>query len=78
MLTKDNREYLLNLPFSYEFYMSGSLVRLFHASPSANNKAVLNVDNVETKLSMFYATDKTQTNNTADIVIYTYTSCLFR
>lgn len=30
MIDKDDRDYLLSLPYSYEFYMSGSLVRLFH------------------------------------------------
>ena len=43
LINKEDREYLLNLPFCYEFYMSGSLVRLFHATPTVNNKAILNV-----------------------------------
>ena len=32
-MTKENVEYLGNLPFSHEFYLSGHLIRLFHASP---------------------------------------------
>ena len=49
LITEGDRKYLLNLPFCYEFYMSGSLVRLFHATPIVNNRAILNVDNIETK-----------------------------
>ena len=32
-MSKENVDYLGNLPFSYDFYLSGHLVRLFHASP---------------------------------------------
>ena len=39
MLNDEERKYLLNLPFSYEFYMSGSLVRLFHATPEITRRA---------------------------------------
>ena len=30
---EERRQYLQSLPISYEFYLSGQLVRLFHASP---------------------------------------------
>lgn len=32
---EERAEWLRNLPISYEFYMSGHLIRLFHASPIA-------------------------------------------
>ncbi len=32
-MTKENVDYLGNLPFSHDFYLSGHLIRLFHASP---------------------------------------------
>ena len=70
LITKEDREYLLSLPFSYEFYMSGSLVRLFHATPTVNNKAILNVDSIETKFQIFLPSEHTCTNRTADVVIY--------
>ena len=70
LITKEDREYLLNLPFCYEFYMSGSLVRLFHATPNANNEAVLNLDSIETKYKMFLPSDNTLSESVADIVIY--------
>lgn len=40
-MKKENVEYLGNTPFSYEFYMSGHLVRIFHASPY-NTKSIFN------------------------------------
>ena len=70
LITEEDREYLLNLPFSYEFYMSGSLVRLFHATDKANNKVVLNIDDIETKYEMFLPSEYTKSNNVADVVIY--------
>lgn len=70
LITKNDRKYLLSLPFCYEFYMSGSLVRLFHATPEANNKAILNLDNIETKYNMFLPSEKTCTQKIADVVIY--------
>ena len=65
LISKEDREYLLNLPFCYEFYMSGSLVRLFHATPVANNIAILNVDSIETKYQMFLPSKNTVSQNIA-------------
>ena len=70
LINKEDREYLLSLPFSYEFYMSGSLVRLFHATPTANDIAIANVDKIETKYQMFLPSENTQSQNIADVVIY--------
>ena len=50
--------------------MSGSLVRLFHATPTVNNKAILNVDSIETKYKMFLPSENTQSKDIADVVIY--------
>lgn len=70
LITEKDREYLMNLPFSYEFFMSGSLVRLFHATNKANNKVVLNVNDIETKYDMFLPSENTSSNKVADVVIY--------
>lgn len=70
ILSESEREYLYNLPFCYEFYMSGSLVRLFHATPEVDNKAIVNEDKIETKIKMFYPSERTISQNVADIVIY--------
>ena len=70
VLSEKDREYLYNLPFCHEFYMSGSLVRVFHATPEVDNKAIVSEDTIETKLKMFYPTEKTISQDIADVVIY--------
>ena len=70
LITEEDRRYLLELPFCYEFYMSGSLVRIFHATPKYDDKAVINLDDIQTKLEMFYPSNKTRSQNIADVVIY--------
>lgn len=40
-MKQENVEYLGNIPFYHEFYMSGHLVRIFHASPY-NTKSIFN------------------------------------
>ena len=69
-INDEEKEYLHNLPFSYEFYMSGSLVRVFHATPYKDNIAVDTTNDFETKYGMFAGTDKTVSDKTADIVIF--------
>ena len=70
LISEEDRKYLLDLPYCHEFYMSGSLVRLFHATPKVNNKAILNVDSIQTKYDMFLPSDNTISDNVADVVIY--------
>lgn len=70
LISDKDREYLLNLPFSYEFYLSGRLVRLFHASPEANNKTIVNQDSIDTKYEMFLPSKNTMTDKIADVVLY--------
>lgn len=73
MLTKEEQEYLLNLPYCHEFYMSGSLIRLFHAHPENIAGFVSNLDTIEKKRSLFLPSNNTVSNNIADIVIYGHT-----
>ena len=68
--SEETREYLFNLPFSYEFYMSGSLVRIFHATPAKDNIAIINNDSIQDKYEMFKPTENTLSNKVADVVIY--------
>lgn len=70
ILTDEDKDFLQSLPYSYEFYMSGSLVRLFHATPYANNKAVLVLDSIQKKYEMFLPSEKTVSQEVADVVIY--------
>lgn len=69
-ISVEDRKYLYELPYSYEFYMSGSLVRLFHATPEADDEAVLNVDAIQTKIKMFQPSEKTISQKVADVIIY--------
>ena len=70
LLSKEDTKYLSNLPYSYEFYMSGSLVRLLHSGPEKINFAVTNSDSIETKYKMFLPSGYTVSNKIADVVIY--------
>lgn len=72
MLSNEEMKFLRTLPFCMEFYMSGSLVRLFHAHPKVNNKAITNLDSINTKLEMFYPTENTISQKTADVIIYAH------
>lgn len=46
-LSDDDVKYINALPYSYEFYMSGRLVRLFHAHPGKIDKFIGNIDRIE-------------------------------
>ena len=69
-LTEEQLTYLKNLPFCYEFYMSGSLVRLFHASPTLIYDFVGDLDSIENKRKLFMPSENTISKEMADIVIY--------
>ena len=68
-IPSEDRKYLYELPYCYEFYMSGSLIRLFHATPEADDKAVLNVDTIQTKIKMFQPSENTISQKVADVII---------
>jgi len=72
-LTPEDCTYLRNLPFCYEFYMSGSFIRMFHAGPTQNNEYFLAVDSLKTKKKMFFPSPKTLTQEIADVIIYGHT-----
>lgn len=69
-LSQESKEYLQNLPFSYEFYMSGSLVRIFHAHPEKKTGLIINEDSYEAKYRMFEPSENTVSQEVADVVIY--------
>lgn len=70
MLTEEEQQYLLNLPYCHEFYMSGNLIRLFHATPTIINGFVSNLDSIDKKRSLFLPSENTISKDIADIVIY--------
>lgn len=69
-LSQEEKTYLHNLPFSYEFYLSGSLVRVFHATPYKDNVAIDTENDFATKYEMFKGTEKTVTSRVADVVVF--------
>ena len=71
-LTSENIEYLSKLPSCYEFYLSGRLVRLFHAGPDSlyNYSNVGAWASINEKYKMFEPNTLTVSNNIADIVVY--------
>lgn len=69
-LTQENVEYLSKLPYCFEFYMSGRLVRLFHATPEKINDFVGNIDSIDRLYKLFLPSKNTTSNEIADIVIY--------
>ena len=71
-ITPENKEYLKSLPFCYEFYLSGRLVRLFHAGPDSlyNYSNVGAWASIDEKYQMFEPNTLTLSKNVADIVIY--------
>lgn len=71
-LTEENKKYLSTLPFCYEFYLSGRLVRLFHAGPDSvyNYSEVGIYASIDQKYKMFKPNTLTLSDNVADIVVY--------
>ncbi|MBO6158831.1 MAG: metallophosphoesterase family protein [Firmicutes bacterium] len=69
-LSKESKEYLKNLPFSYEFYMSGRLVRIFHAHPEKYDNYIGAIDSFDHLYSMFLPSNQTPSADRADIAIY--------
>ena len=69
-LTQDDIDYLNNLPLSTEFYMSGNLIRLFHAYPDNPYKTINNYDmDFRKKYELFKPSNNTS-NNVADVAIF--------
>ena len=90
---EERANFLYHLPVSYEFYLSGHLVRLFHASPFGldyvfnplyDNKDTIYADKqLENPLQLFENTEfigKTETDPIPDVVGYghLHTPNLFR
>ena len=52
-LGKERIKYLNALPMYFDFYMSGSLIRMFHASKNDTHYRTMDFDNVEDKMKLF-------------------------
>ena len=71
LLTKEDINYLQNLPLCHEIKAGNKLIRLFHSTPSSAFGFVNDYDtNMSLKYSMFLPSQHTISQNVADIVIY--------
>lgn len=69
-LNEETRKYLSNLPYCYEFYMSGRFVRLVHAHPEKIDKFAGNIDKIDRLYELFLPSSNTIFDKKADILIY--------
>ena len=70
MLDEESTKYLINLPFCYEFYMSGRLIRLVHAHPERIDKFAGNIDSINNIYDLVLPSNNTISNEKADVLIY--------
>lgn len=66
ILGKERLEYLNNLPMYKDVYISGSFIRMFHATKNDFNYRILDVDPIEKKKVMF----QDEEGKVPDIVLY--------
>ncbi|MDD9270990.1 metallophosphoesterase family protein [Paenibacillus sp. GCM10023248] len=69
-LGKERTTYLKELPFCYEFWMSGKFVRLFHASPRSVYERIQPWDSMESRSSMFESSEACDERREADVAGY--------
>ena len=69
-LSDESKNFLKSLPYSFEFYLSGRLVRMFHASPTKINDFIGNIDTLDRLYRLFLPSENTVSKNKADVVIY--------
>ena len=69
-LNEETKNYLKQLPYCYEFYMSGRLVRIMHAHPEKINKFVGNIDKIDRLYELFLPSLNTVSDKQADVLIY--------
>jgi len=62
-------EYMGSLPHSTEFYLSGKLIRLFHAHPQ-NFTRCFDDSPIEKRLELFSYSDYSKNKQNADVAIY--------
>ena len=83
LIGEDRASFIYNLPISYEFYLSGYLIRLFHASPFgldyvfnpmfSNKNTIYSATEIHNGLELFENTEfigKTKVDPIPDIVGY--------
>lgn len=69
-LNEETRKYLHNLPYCYEFYISGRFVRLVHAHPKKIDKFAGNIDKIDRLYELVLPSSNTISDKKADVLIY--------
>ena len=69
-VSDENAKYLQSLPFCHEFYLSGRLVRLFHAHPQTIDGFIGNIERLERYYELFLPGANTISDLKADVVVY--------
>lgn len=69
-LSEENIRFLQELPYCFEFYLSGRLVRIFHATPEKIGGFIGNIDTLDRLYTQFLPSEHTISNKKADIIIY--------
>lgn len=69
-LINEDITYLKNLPLATEFYLSGNLIRLFHASLNSEYKTIENYEMDFTKKYELFKPNENTINQNADIVVF--------
>lgn len=69
-LSDESKKYLASLPFCYEFYLSGRLIRLVHAHPEKIDKFAGNIDSISNIFSLVLPSNNTISEQKADVLIY--------
>lgn len=71
LMNDEDQEFLSNLDICYEFYLSGNLVRVFHAHPTSPYKTINNYNtDFNEKYNLFKPSKFTKSDKIADFVIY--------
>lgn len=69
-LSDDNIKFLQSLPYCHEFYLSGRLIRLIHATPEKIDKFIGNIDSIDRLYSLFLPSENTVSKEMADVAVY--------
>lgn len=93
LIGEERADFIANLPVSYEFYLSGHLIRLFHASPYGlsnifnptftNKGTAFTEEEIKKAMDLFKNTEfigKTKKDKIPDVIGYghIHTPCIFK
>lgn len=69
-ISTESSDYLKQLPYCYEIYMSGRLIRMLHAHPQKIDKFAGNIDKIDRLYELFLPSENTVSFEKADVLVY--------